>query len=322
MSLLIAGGIAAAAALGGSLVNRGSQNSANRANKALADQQNQANLEYQQRQFDFNNSQAELEYERNLALWNMQNEYNSPMAQKQRLTDAGLNPNLVYGSGSATTAASAAAPYSAAKYQAPHAERATVNAPQLQVDPYQAVQISQSLGLVRAQREQVEAQTDAVKQSTKNSAIDELIKAVELGGHKLTLQQREQLYDVTIEQARENLRKTTGEVANLHHLAVNIQTRSNLNEQQLDKVAQEIRNLRLTHDVESFKLRLLKLGVSDRDGLITRVASRLILANENEITSFIDGLFPRARGVLTPKRSDIPPRLDPFPANTGGGSGW
>ena len=31
--------------------------------------------------------------------WRMQNEYNSPMAQMQRLTDAGLNPNLVYGNG-------------------------------------------------------------------------------------------------------------------------------------------------------------------------------------------------------------------------------
>lgn len=37
-----------------------------------------------------------------LADWHMQNDYNSPAAQMQRLKDAGLNPNLVYGSGSAT----------------------------------------------------------------------------------------------------------------------------------------------------------------------------------------------------------------------------
>lgn len=34
-----------------------------------------------------------------LADWAMQNEYNSPSAQMQRLRDAKLNPNLVYGSG-------------------------------------------------------------------------------------------------------------------------------------------------------------------------------------------------------------------------------
>ena len=34
-----------------------------------------------------------------LADWNMQNEYNSPVSQMQRLRDAELNPNLVYGTG-------------------------------------------------------------------------------------------------------------------------------------------------------------------------------------------------------------------------------
>ncbi|QCS36936.1 DNA pilot protein [Tortoise microvirus 29] len=33
----------------------------------------------------------------NLAFWQMQNEYNSPQSQMERLRDAGLNPNLVYG---------------------------------------------------------------------------------------------------------------------------------------------------------------------------------------------------------------------------------
>lgn len=36
-----------------------------------------------------------------LADWNMQNAYNSPEQQMQRLKDAGLNPNLVYGDGNA-----------------------------------------------------------------------------------------------------------------------------------------------------------------------------------------------------------------------------
>ena len=39
-----------------------------------------------------------------LADWAMQNEYNSPSAQMARLKQAGLNPNLVYGSGADVTA--------------------------------------------------------------------------------------------------------------------------------------------------------------------------------------------------------------------------
>jgi len=45
-------------------------------------------------------------YERNrndaLSDWNMQNEYNSPEAQMRRFKEAGLNPNLIYGSGTSS----------------------------------------------------------------------------------------------------------------------------------------------------------------------------------------------------------------------------
>lgn len=39
-----------------------------------------------------------------LSDWNMQNAYNTPEAQMQRLREAGLNPNLVYGNGADVTA--------------------------------------------------------------------------------------------------------------------------------------------------------------------------------------------------------------------------
>ena len=39
----------------------------------------------------------------NIKFWEMQNAYNTPKAQMGRLKDAGLNPNLIYGSGSANT---------------------------------------------------------------------------------------------------------------------------------------------------------------------------------------------------------------------------
>lgn len=45
-------------------------------------------------------SDTENQWNRDLAMWNMTNAYNSPTQQMQRLKEAGLNPNLVYGSGS------------------------------------------------------------------------------------------------------------------------------------------------------------------------------------------------------------------------------
>lgn len=53
----------------------------------------------------------------NLEQWHRQNQYNLPSNQMQRLQAAGLNPNLIYGSGSANTGiAGSVAPGKAAPY--------------------------------------------------------------------------------------------------------------------------------------------------------------------------------------------------------------
>jgi len=54
----------------------------------------------------------------NIAFWNMQNKYNHPLQQMQRLQEAGLNPNLIYGQSvaGATGQADQVAPSKAAPY--------------------------------------------------------------------------------------------------------------------------------------------------------------------------------------------------------------
>ena len=59
-----------------------------------------------------------LANKQNVEFWKMQNAYNTPKAQMGRLTDAGLNPNLIYGSGSANTGvAGSISPSKASPYQ-------------------------------------------------------------------------------------------------------------------------------------------------------------------------------------------------------------
>lgn len=50
-------------------------------------------------QQDMNEASAKTNFERNLYMWNLNNQYNTPTEQMKRLKAAGLNPNLVYGSG-------------------------------------------------------------------------------------------------------------------------------------------------------------------------------------------------------------------------------
>lgn len=58
----------------------------------------------------------ELANKQNIEFWNMQNAYNTPKSQMGRLSDAGLNPNLIYGSNANTGTAGAIAPSKAAPY--------------------------------------------------------------------------------------------------------------------------------------------------------------------------------------------------------------
>lgn len=65
---------------------------------------------------NFSREMSEWQWQHNLQAWNMQNEYNLPSNQYARQLEGlrvnGLNPNLVYGSGSSVTgAASTPAPY-------------------------------------------------------------------------------------------------------------------------------------------------------------------------------------------------------------------
>lgn len=63
-----------------------------------------------------NKNLAQYQYSKDLEMWNRANEYNSPSAQMARYTAAGLNPNLIYGSGTASAGNTAT---SLPKYQAP-----------------------------------------------------------------------------------------------------------------------------------------------------------------------------------------------------------
>lgn len=96
--------IAAAGALGASALGNASQNSANRTNVQLAQYQN-----------NWQTAENDKAYARNLELWNMQNQYNSPSAQMARLRSAGLNPNLVYGSGVTGNSSGQASAYQPAR---------------------------------------------------------------------------------------------------------------------------------------------------------------------------------------------------------------
>lgn len=84
----------------GSLIGGFSQNNA-------IDKQNEANAIENQKNRDFNARQATIAYQRQRAIIDANNEYESAKAQRQRLEEAGLNPYLMMDGGNAGSATSA-----------------------------------------------------------------------------------------------------------------------------------------------------------------------------------------------------------------------
>lgn len=108
-----------------------------------------------------------------LADWQMENEYNSPLKQMERLRSAGLNPNLVYGNG-------ADAQSSANVRQSTPSGNAG-QAPELHMSPLAAYQnlnmgmqqqknLEQQLELMELQKAQIAANTVKTAQETTNLA--------------------------------------------------------------------------------------------------------------------------------------------------------
>ena len=64
--------------------------------------QNNAQKKAEKRQFEYSKQLAAYQNDMNVANWERQNEYNSPANQMKRLQEAGLNPNLMYGNGTAS----------------------------------------------------------------------------------------------------------------------------------------------------------------------------------------------------------------------------
>lgn len=103
-----------------------------------------------------NREMAEYQYSKDVEMWNRANEYNSPQAQMQRLKEAGLNPHMVYGGGSATTQAA-----TLPKYQAPSMNY-RYDPP---VDLPSTIQQFQDIQIKNAQIDNLKAQHDAITKS-------------------------------------------------------------------------------------------------------------------------------------------------------------
>lgn len=118
------------------------------------------------RQLKANKELAQYQFDLNRQQWQAENEYNSPKAQMQRLKEAGLNPNLVYGSGSVSGNTTTAGP----RFEAPKSGKndrwdfANMAA--------QAIMMYQDIQQKQANIDLSRAQTNAVNENAELTAVE------------------------------------------------------------------------------------------------------------------------------------------------------
>lgn len=120
------------------------------------------------RQFKYQTQAMDKQQQLNQEAWNLQNQYNTPQMQMERLLDAGLNPRLIYGSGS--SAPNMSGPLSVA--QAPVREATGAKVPGLS-DYY-------SIRQADAQYKQTTMATDIMQKTAGLKDIETALKNLQL----------------------------------------------------------------------------------------------------------------------------------------------
>lgn len=167
------------------------------------------------RQIQANWDLANLKYQKDLEQWYRENAYNAPDEQMRRLRNAGLNPNLVYGTGTVTGNTSTSGP----RFDRPDVE--------YNYEPFQfpASAISRGIQFIQENRlkdrqiaeteervKNLATQRDALRVKIQSELINQIFYRFrgKSAGLKYNLDQS--LFQTQIDFARENLRRLRREI--------------------------------------------------------------------------------------------------------------
>lgn len=263
----ILGGASLGSGIFGSIFNSNSQKKANKA------------------QMDFQKEMYERQRADSLADWQMEADYNSPKAQMQRLKDANLNPNLVYGHG-------ADAQMGSVRSSSPGSYSPT--APELDLGF-----VPQSLGMIY-DIQLKDAQKDNLQAARAVQEQDVLLKAAQIQNtlqdvhtKEFDLKMKNDLKAINVDMAEQALTKARADADKAWSDAdVADETKKDridqakseaikaLNEagasNHLEKrVLQELDNLKNTGSLQKFEIALNKLGITKGDNVFLRIFTKL-----------------------------------------------
>lgn len=231
---------------------------------------------------EWNEKMYNLQNKRDLDNWNLQNEYNSPQKQMERLTQAGLNPNLVYGNGATTTAGSV---------DSSNAPAWNPRAPEIDLAPASRDGLAAYFDVQTksAQLDNLKAQNTVLVQEAALKAATTAGTTASTAKSSFELGQAQRLADISAEAAAENLRSL--QIGNTFQLSENERrqatTASTLSEaaerilksrsdratstEQRALIQSQIKDLRESTELKQIDKSLREKGINPHDPMWIRI---------------------------------------------------
>lgn len=192
----------------------------------------------------YNREQNEQAYQRNLQMWNLQNAYNLPANQIERLRQAGLNPNLIYGNPDNTAGAPP-------EKQGAKGERG-------ELDP---MAIANAM-LMQKQMEQIESQKEVNSATARDLNATSAGKEIDNKMKQFDLDHKQQDYDMKVKFFNQQMEESKSIVSEHIANASEAMSRVKLNENQLDE-AKKTFNKRLDILEKEFEKIVSELSVDE-----------------------------------------------------------
>jgi len=250
-------------------------------------------------------------YDRNKEMWNLQNQYNSPGEQMKRLKDAGLNPNLAYGSGKVAGNTTGELP----KYQAPRKEM-SIPPP----DVGGTLNQFSDLRIKDTSKDKMEAEIKNIEQDTVNKGFDAITKKMAglISGQTHKRMVNTYADYITQQSADAMLAQNNANASNLLETIKEIeiaQARQNLKygktrfqfvPKQLEELSQKIRASKLKNEYQVYVNALAKEGKFPGDKIQWRTLSDYLNNPNKLLTDSLNSplgktLFPKGGKGYSPK---------------------
>jgi len=237
----------------------------------------------------------------NIQFWNMQNEYNSPQAQMDRLQKAGLNPNLVYDKGNAIQPAG--------NISTPDVQPGQFRTPEIANIGTNIVQGYFDTRIKQAQYDNFKAQNTETVNRAINIAADTVLKGKQAGGQELANRLAEMTLFPMAEAAYldndkrradisftndANARAAALQSPNLETAMINVaraKFAQTMDKVQMNKMEQEIKNLTSTNEFQKIQNSLAESGVMPGDNLFMRILGEYLggfLSKSKDYTGLFD----------------------------------